>query len=70
MQDHAKEAPVFIFMHYSIGKISHPPVSFSFSKEIKSRGLASHMEITVFFKNCVAHFEENMFAINANCFPF
>lgn len=68
MQDHAKEAPVFIFMHYSIGKVSHPPVSFSFSKEIKSRRLASHMEARIFFKKCAAHFEENVFAINANFF--
>lgn len=24
------------------------------------------MEVTIFFKKCVAHLEENMFAINAN----
>lgn len=65
-QDHAKEAPVLIFMHYSIGKVSHPPVSFSFSQEIKSRRLTSHMEVTIFFKNCAAHLEENMSAIKAN----
>lgn len=68
MQDHAKEVLVFICMHYSMGKASPPTVPFSFSKEIQSLGLASHMEVTVFFKKCAAHFEENMVAINVN-FP-
>lgn len=64
-----KKLSFFIFMYYSVGKASHPPVPFSLSEEIKSLGLASHMEVTVFFRKCAAHFEENVVAINVNFSP-